>query len=348
MKIGELCAGYTGLGMGVQAVLGGHIAWVADNDPGCEIILKHRFAGPNLGDITSIEWEWEEPVDILTAGFPCQDVSCAGQRKGLRAGTRSGVWSHVARAIEELRPPLVVLENVRGLLSAYADSVMEPCPWCLGETGHEHSLRAAGAVLGDLARLGYVTVWRTVPASAAGAAHERNRVFFLAADPTGDRRPPEAERFTGSGSPEAVQGEAGGTARGVRAPPGAGEERTDGDTELAGLEGFPWERLAGAGRSPGQPASRRGETDWGDYAPAIARWADVVGRPAPPPAVPGRTRPRLSALFVEWMMGLPQGWVTDVPGLSRTQQLKALGNGVVPQQAALALTLLLNDLEAAL
>jgi DNA (cytosine-5)-methyltransferase 1 len=48
------------------------------------------------------------------------------------------------------------------------------------------------------------------------------------------------------------------------------------------------------------------------------------------------------------MMGLPQGWVTDVPGLSRTQQLKALGNGVVPQQAALALTLLLNDLEAAL
>lgn len=55
---------------------------------------------------------------------------------------------------------------------------------------------------------------------------------------------------------------------------------------------------------------------------------------------------RLSPAFVEWMMGLPAGWVTEVPGLSRAEQIKALGNGVVPQQAAEALRLLLPDVGA--
>ena len=68
----------------------------------------------------------------------------------------------------------------------------------------------------------------------------------------------------------------------------------------------------------------------------------ILGRPAPRPTEPGRTGERLSPRFVEWMMGLPEGWVTDVPGLSRNAQLKALGNGVVPQQAAMALRLLLD------
>lgn len=75
-------------------------------------------------------------------------------------------------------------------------------------------------------------------------------------------------------------------------------------------------------------------TAWGDYAPAVERWEHVLGRPAPAPT---DDRGRLSPAFVEWMMGLPQGWVTDTPGLSRSQMLKALGNGVVPQQAAYAL-----------
>jgi DNA (cytosine-5)-methyltransferase 1 len=83
--------------------------------------------------------------------------------------------------------------------------------------------------------------------------------------------------------------------------------------------------------------------DWGDYGPAIARWEHVIGRPAPAPTEPGRTgNPRLAPRFVEWMMGLPDGHVTDPAiGISRNDQLKALGNGVVPQQAALALRHLL-------
>lgn len=80
-------------------------------------------------------------------------------------------------------------------------------------------------------------------------------------------------------------------------------------------------------------------TGFGEYAPAIRRWEEVTGHPAPPPTEPtGRNRAqRLSARFAEWMMGLPPGWVTDIP-ISRTEQLRAIGNGVVPQQAVAALT----------
>ena len=81
-------------------------------------------------------------------------------------------------------------------------------------------------------------------------------------------------------------------------------------------------------------------TDFGPYAAAIHRWEQVLGRPAPSPTEPGRDgRQRLSPRFVEWMMGLPAGHVTGV-GIPRNAQLKALGNGVVPQQAALALAML--------
>lgn len=87
-----------------------------------------------------------------------------------------------------------------------------------------------------------------------------------------------------------------------------------------------------------------GQSSWADYAPAIARWETVLGRPAPAPTEPtGKAGAhRLSPAFVEWLMGLPAGHVTDVPDLNRNAQLKALGNGVVPQQAAAALTHLLT------
>ena len=99
------------------------------------------------------------------------------------------------------------------------------------------------------------------------------------------------------------------------------------------------------GRSGGRTGTPLGvevqrHIDFGPYAAAIARWEQVLGRPAPPPTEPGQNgRPRLSPRFVEFMMGLPDGWVTGVD-IPRSAQLKALGNGVVKQQAALALALL--------
>lgn len=76
---------------------------------------------------------------------------------------------------------------------------------------------------------------------------------------------------------------------------------------------------------------------WGKYAPAIARWETILGRLAPAPTMPGRDgKPRLSPLAVEFMMACPEGWVTGVPGLSRNQMLRILGNGCVAPQAAIA------------
>lgn len=177
---GSLCSGYAGLDSAVEAVFGGELAWVADPDPGAAAILAHHYDVPNLGDISLVDWTQVPPVDVLTMGFPCQDVSLAGQRAGLRHGNRSGVWHHCVRAIASLKPRLVVIENVPGLLSSPADGDMEPCPWCLGDSGGEPPLRALGAVLADLAELGLDAEWTSVRASDVGACHQRNRVFVLA------------------------------------------------------------------------------------------------------------------------------------------------------------------------
>ena len=94
----------------------------------------------------------------------------------------------------------------------------------------------------------------------------------------------------------------------------------------------------GIGRVPPTDGAGDLRTDWGPYGPAIARWAHACGRAAPAPTIAGtKGQPKLNPRFVEWLMGLPPGWVTDVPGISVNQQLRMLGNGVVPAQAAAAI-----------
>jgi DNA (cytosine-5)-methyltransferase 1 len=85
------------------------------------------------------------------------------------------------------------------------------------------------------------------------------------------------------------------------------------------------------------------ETKWGKFQQAITRWEETLGRSAPAPTKPDGKEGahRLSSAFTEWMMGVPEGWITDV-GLTRNEELKACGNGVVPQQAELALRVLLD------
>jgi DNA (cytosine-5)-methyltransferase 1 len=101
---------------------------------------------------------------------------------------------------------------------------------------------------------------------------------------------------------------------------------------------------------PGQ--AREIATDWGKYGPAIRRW-ETLTRTAPNPTEPNTTEPntkgnpRLNAAFSEWVMGWPDGWVTAVPGISRNDKLRIIGNGVVPQQAAAALQWLLTIAEVA-
>jgi DNA (cytosine-5)-methyltransferase 1 len=84
------------------------------------------------------------------------------------------------------------------------------------------------------------------------------------------------------------------------------------------------------------------EVDWGKYGPAVRRWERIFGHPVPCPVRPGKTNYVLAPELPEWMMGLPAGWVTDAPGLARTAMLKLIGNGVCPQQGALAVRALLE------
>jgi len=373
-RIGSLFSGYGGLEQGVQSVLGGTVAWHSEIDPGACKILAHRYSDvPNLGDITAVDWSQVEPVDVLVGGFPCQDVSSAGLRKGLRPDTRSGLWAQFAHAINQLRPQLVVIENVRGLLSAEANCDVEPCPWCVGDADGV-LLRALGAVLGDLADIRFDAEWQGVQASDVGAPHERFRAF-VAAWPIADagrlgreRAGRSWNRWDGLADDDLV------------APDSESHRRLEGRAESARIIG---RSDAALGSDPaaadsdddGRPrigreldfecdadGRRSTHTLWGDYEPAIRRWEDLT-RPAPPPRESGgKNGERLSPRFVEWMQGLPDGWVTGpaiwdgmtdkkgrvltgrrLASARRDAQLKALGNGVVPQQAAAALRLLLPD-----
>ena len=93
-------------------------------------------------------------------------------------------------------------------------------------------------------------------------------------------------------------------------------------------------------------AQEETKLSWGKFEPAIRRWEAVLGREAPAPTLPDgkEGNHRLNSRFTEWMMGLPDGWITDT-GLTRNDELKACGNGVVPQQAEYALRILLQDIK---
>ncbi|WP_211250766.1 DNA cytosine methyltransferase [Mycetocola saprophilus] len=188
LTIGSLFSGVGGLDMGAERFFNARPAWFVEFDSAPSKVLAHRWPGiPNFGDITTVDWNAVPRVDILTGGFPCQDLSLAGRRAGMRPGTRSGLWADYLAAIAAIKPRMVVIENVRGLLSgaAESDSDLEPGAGFVGD-GHDGPvLRALGRVLGDLAGIGYDARWCGLRAADAGAPHGRFRVFVVAY-PAGD------------------------------------------------------------------------------------------------------------------------------------------------------------------
>ncbi len=180
-RIGSLFSGYGGLDLAVAKVTGGEVVWHCEWEDAPSAILERNFPNvPNYRDVSKVDFTSVEPVEILTGGFPCQDLSLVGKRKGLDEGTRSGLWSEFARAIEELQPKLVVIENVRGLLSATANNGMEYSEEDLAVFNGRPPIRAMGAVLGDLADRGYDAKWTGLRAADAGAPHNRFRIFIVA------------------------------------------------------------------------------------------------------------------------------------------------------------------------
>ena len=385
LRIGSLFSGYGGLDLAVQSVYDAEHAWFCEFDPAPSRILAHHWPDvPNLHDVTAVDWATVEPIDILTGGFPCQDVSVAGRRAGMTDGTRSGLWSHMAHAIDVLRPQLVAIENVGGLFSASATSVMEPHPLCLGDGGtgeHTVLLRAIDAVLSTLSELGYDAEWTALRAADVGAPHGRLRVF-ITAHPSGggsggwatlplaggtgepdvatvgaDHRPvPSGDTSGLTLLPTPVSQPSGNSPEEhLRKKPGRdvvtdlsiiaehGLFETGGRllptpraADSTGVRGRTPNRSDAANAKAGLTLTDACQDTFGPYATAIQRWEQMLGRPAPDPTEPGKNRPRLASRFVEFLMGLDDGHVTGV-GLTRPQELKALGNGVVPQQGAAAL-----------
>lgn len=375
IRAGSICSGAGGLDLAIEAALGARTVWQTEIDPHASLVLEKRFGIPNHGDISTVDWSTVEPVDVLSGGTPCQDMSSAGKRAGMTADTRSGLWSHMVTAISILRPSVVVWENVQGALSARAtsDSDVEPGAGPVGDGPGGPVLRAAGRVLGDLAGLGYDAAWEVVSAAEVGACHRRNRVFVVAvtADAGGERRPvldgrgvaldllptPQArdvkgvpgDNFNAASLPRAIHLLPTPTARDVKGP----NQRGDGTCLTGALLPTPTAGDSAGSRghlhdgvTPYTSSSGVTLTDavndarWGRYSDAVAHHAVMVGRPAPNPTVPSRTgSPVLSHRFTEWMMGWPEGWVSDV--LDRRPGLRACGNGVVPRQAEHAIRRLL-------
>lgn len=158
LTVGSLFAGIGGFDLGLERA-GMSVRWQCEKDPWARKVLAKHWPGvPCYEDITTLEPHAVEYVDVLAGGFPCQDLSVAGKRAGLREGTRSGLWGEFARLIRGIRPKYVLVENVPGLLANHA----------------------LGRVLGDLAEGGYDAEWQTIPSAAFGTGHFRARVFLLA------------------------------------------------------------------------------------------------------------------------------------------------------------------------
>ena len=286
MKVGSLCTGYGGLDLAVEAYFKAEMVWCAENDKYASKVIEERFNKPNLNDIKTINWDEVEPVDILTAGYPCQPFSHAGQRKGTE--DERHLWPYIIKAISKLRPKYVILENVRGHLSL----------------GFKE-------VLGDLAQNGYDAKWRIVRASDVGAPHQRARLFIIA--------------YANSNACQESR-------RAYREIP----------TESTGFQ--KWQDI-GQARCEHRCSFKINCNPDNQYQSHYRQVSELGGRFITRREMSMQTSPntlvdgKLNAKFVEYMMGLPDGWVTDLD-LSRAQQLKMLGNGVVPQQAYYALELL--------
>ena len=137
------------------------IVYMVENDIYCQRVLKKQFPNtPIHSDIRDFKCDTISSIDLITGGFPCQDISIAGKGVGIE-GERSGLWSEFKRIISEVRPRFALIENVPAL-----------------------TFRGLDVVLSDLAEIGYDAEWQCISASEVGAWHKRERIWIVAY-PTG-------------------------------------------------------------------------------------------------------------------------------------------------------------------
>lgn len=317
LRIGSLCTGYGGLDLAVEAYFNAETIWCAEFDKYASKVIEQRFDIPNYGNIKEIDWATLPAIDILTAGYPCQPFSHAGQRKGTDDARH--IYPYIKQAIGILRPRVVILENVRGHLSLGLKDVLK-----------------------DLAEIGYDAKWQVVRASDVGAPHRRERVFIIATPQCThtDRErcsleSNECRAFGHQGKSQFKFGEL--EQASIRHSDNCciGQEFClcwDISTESTGISKTVIDSASEC-ESPISRMQRLGRES--------AARPNLHLQPVPNPLDQDK---KLNAKFVEYMMGLPNGWVTDLD-ISRAQQLKILGNGVVPQQAYYAIQYLCTPVD---
>lgn len=160
MKFISLFAGIGGLDLGLERAGFECVAQVEINDYCQSILQKHWANVPKYKDVRDVGKSNLPTAELICGGFPCQDVSLAGQRAGLE-GKRSTLWSEFHRIVCEVQPRWVIIENVSGLFTS--------------DDG-----RFFTKILRELSESGYCVEWDAIPASAVGAPHGRDRVFIVA------------------------------------------------------------------------------------------------------------------------------------------------------------------------
>lgn len=155
-------SGIGGLDLGLEwGIKDAETVWQIEMEPfGRSILAKHwPDADRSVTDVRNGNAENLAPVDLISGGFPCQDISIGGNQKGFD-GDRSSLWHEMARIIGDIRPKYIVLENVAGITSLSMQRVL-------------------GRVLSDVAAMGYSGEWHRISAAQVGAPHRRRRWFFI-------------------------------------------------------------------------------------------------------------------------------------------------------------------------
>ena len=166
MRMLDLFSGIGGFSLAASWVWGDEleIAGFCEIDEYCGKVLNKNFPGvPIYKDITKLDGKQFKNIDLLTGGFPCQDISVAGRGAGIEDGTRSGLWSEMLRVISEVRPGYALIENVPML-----------------------TIRGGTRVIADLTQIGYDASWTIISAKDLGALHKRARIWIVAY-PSSDR-----------------------------------------------------------------------------------------------------------------------------------------------------------------